>query len=84
MSVAESTGKAMGLLPSGCQVPEVQGRGEGHPASIIFLDDAILGRNQKRKDGARCKALTESLAMWNSRRWGRDANERNPYYGGRW
>ena len=50
-------------LPPGCRVPRVRGGGEGDPAWVIFfVDDAISVEVQWRDDGARCKALTVSLA----------------------
>ena len=84
VGVAEPTVKVVEPLPPGCRVPQVRGGGESDPAWVIFfVDDAISVEIQWREDGARCKALTASLADAHFQAMGRELKGRNPYCRGR-
>ena len=69
VGVAGSTEKAVEPLPPECRVPRVQGGGGRDPAISVEV--------QWRKDGARCKALTVSLADAHFQAMGREVKGRN-------
>ena len=56
-------GNAVEVMLQGCRVPKVQNVGERDPAWVIFfVDDAVAGEVQWRKDGTRWRSLSASLA----------------------